>query len=397
MARKPLPAAVWALGVASLFMDISSELVHSVLPVFLVTTLGIGIATVGLIEGIAEATAAIVKVFSGALSDRIGRRKPLVVLGYGLSMLTKPLFPLAGSAGLVITARFIDRVGKGIRGAPRDALITDVTAPDQRGAAFGLRQALDSIGAFVGPLLALGLMVWLATDIRAVLWVAMLPALLSVGCIVLFVREPEQQAIDRPRPRPRRLPLSRAELARLPAGFWWVTIFAAVLTLARFSDAFLVLRAQSLAVSLPWIPAMMVLMNLVYALGAYPAGLAADHLSRPALLMAGVIALVAADIVLALADSIPLLAIGGVLWGLHMALTQGLLSAMVADRAPTDLRGTAFGVFNLVQGVFLLLTSAVAGALWQWSGPSMTFAAGAGFTLIAGAGLLAAAWRKSAW
>ena len=357
------------------------------LPVFLVTTLGIGIATVGLIEGIAEATAAIVKVFSGALSDRIGRRKPLVVLGYGLSMLTKPLFPLAGSAGLVITARFIDRVGKGIRGAPRDALITDVTAPDQRGAAFGLRQALDSIGAFVGPLLALGLMVWLATDIRAVLWVAMLPALLSVGCIVLFVREPEQQAIDRPRPR--RLPLSRAELARLPAGFWWVTIFAAVLTLARFSDAFLVLRAQSLGVSLPWIPAMMVLMNLVYALGAYPAGLAADHLSRPALLMAGVIALVAADIVLALADSIPLLAIGGVLWGLHMALTQGLLAALIADTAPADLRGTAFGIFYFTGGIALLIASVLAGALWDAIGPAATFLAGAGFTVVALVGMAA--------
>ena len=391
MVRRNLPGAVWALGFASLFMDISSELVHSVLPVFLVTTLGIGIATVGLIEGIAEATAAIVKVFSGALSDYIGRRKPLIVLGYGLAMLTKPLFPLASGATLVITARFIDRVGKGIRGAPRDALITDVTAPEQRGAAFGLRQTLDSVGAFVGPLLALGLMVWMATDIRSVLWFAALPALVSVGCIIVFVREPERVATA----TTRRIPLSRSELARLPAGFWWVTLFASVLTLARFSDAFLILRAQSVGVSLPWIPAVMVLMNVVYAAGAYPAGLAADHLSRPGLLLAGVAALVAADVALALADSIVLVGVGGVLWGLHMALTQGLLSAMVADHAPIHLRGTAFGVFNLALGLAMLLASAIAGALWQWSGPATTFAAGAGFTLVAGAGLVTAAWRKS--
>ena len=391
MVRRNLPGAVWALGFASLFMDISSELVHSVLPVFLVTTLGIGIATVGLIEGIAEATAAIVKVFSGALSDYIGRRKPLIVLGYGLAMLAKPLFPLASGATLVITARFIDRVGKGIRGAPRDALITDVTAPDQRGAAFGLRQTLDSVGAFVGPLLALGLMVWMATDIRGVLWFAALPALVSVGCIVVFVREPERVATA----TTRRIPLSRSELARLPAGFWWVTLFASVLTLARFSDAFLILRAQSVGVSLPWIPAVMVLMNVVYAAGAYPAGLAADRLSRPGLLLAGVAALVAADVALALADSIVLVGVGGVLWGLHMALTQGLLSAMVADHAPIHLRGTAFGVFNLALGLAMLLASAIAGALWQWSGPASTFAAGAGLTLVAGAGLVAAAWRKS--
>ena len=391
MVRRNLPGAVWALGFASLFMDISSELVHSVLPVFLVTTLGIGIATVGLIEGIAEATAAIVKVFSGALSDYIGRRKPLIVLGYGLAMLAKPLFPLASGATLVITARFIDRVGKGIRGAPRDALITDVTAPDQRGAAFGLRQTLDSVGAFVGPLLALGLMVWMATDIRGVLWFAALPALVSVGCIVVFVREPERVATA----TTRRIPLSRSELARLSAGFWWVTLFASVLTLARFSDAFLILRAQSVGVSLPWIPAVMVLMNVVYAAGAYPAGLAADRLSRPRLLLAGVAALVTADVVLALADSIVLVGVGGVLWGLHMALTQGLLSAMVADQAPIHLRGTAFGVFNLALGLAMLLASAIAGALWQWSGPASTFAAGAGFTLVAGAGLVAAAWRKS--
>ena len=391
MNRRNLPGTVWALGFASLFMDISSELVHSVLPVFLVTTLGIGIATVGLIEGIAEATAAIVKIFAGALSDYIGRRKPLIVLGYGLAMLTKPLFPLASGATLVITARFIDRVGKGIRGAPRDALITDVTAPEQRGAAFGLRQTLDSVGAFVGPLLALGLMVWMATDIRGVLWFAALPALVSVGCIVVFVREPERVATA----TTRRIPLSRSELARLPAGFWWVTLFASVLTLARFSDAFLILRAQDVGVSLPWIPAVMVLMNVVYAAGAYPAGLAADHLSRPGLLLAGVAALVAADVALALADSIVLVGVGGVLWGLHMALTQGLLSAMVADHAPIHLRGTAFGVFNLALGLAMLLASAIAGALWQWSGPATTFAAGAGFTLVAGAGLVAAAWRKS--
>jgi len=384
--RTALPRAVWALGFASLFMDVSSELVHSLLPVFMTTVLGVSIIAVGVIEGIAEATAAIVKVFSGALSDWFGRRKPLVVLGYGLAALTKPLFPLAGGIATIVAARFIDRIGKGIRGAPRDALIADITPPEQRGAAYGLRQSLDSVGAFVGPTLALLLVALFAGDIRAVFWVAVIPAAIAVAAIVLFVREPE---VPRDGAR-RRIPLAPAQLARLPKRFWFVLVFAAVLTLARFSEAFLVLRAQDVGLALVWIPVVMIVMNVVYAISSIPAGIAADRMSRRSLLLWGLGVLVAADLVLAHAGGAAETFVGAALWGLHMGLTQGLLSALVADTAPADLRGTAFGVFNLATGVFLLLASALAGLLWSIYGAGATFIAGAVFTVIAAAGLVAA-------
>jgi MFS family permease len=386
-----LPRGVWALGAASLLMDVSSELVHSLLPVFLTASLGMSVAMVGMIEGIAEATASITKLFSGALSDRIGRRKPLVLLGYGFSALTKPLFPLASGVGLIVTARFVDRIGKGIRGAPRDALIADITPVELRGRAYGLRQALDSVGAFLGPLIALGLLAGLAWSVTAAFWIAVIPAALAVLAIAVFVREPEFVATP-----VRRVPLSRTELARLPAAFWRVVLFAGVLTLARFSDAFLVLRAQSVGTPVAWIPVVMIVMNVVYAGAAYPAGVAADRMSRRALLGWGVALLIAADVVLAFADALPVVMAGVVLWGFHMAITNGLLSALVADHAPPDLRGTAFGVFHLASGVFLLLASGLAGMLWSTFGPGATFAAGAVFTAIAGAGLIVGARRNRA-
>jgi MFS family permease len=359
-----LPGTVWALGIASLFMDVSSELVHAILPLYLTLSLGMGVVALGMIEGVAEATAAVVKVFSGALSDRFARRKPIVAAGYALSALTKPLFPLAGSAGLVVTARWLDRIGKGIRGAPRDALIADVVPPAQRGAAYGLRQALDSVGACIGPLIALALMILWTEDLRIALWVAVLPALLAVAVLVAFVREaPRTTGIAR------RLPLSRAELGRLPARLWLVVGLGALLTLARFSDAFLVLRGQAAGLPLAWVPAVMVVMNAVYALVSAPAG--------------------------ALADGAALLFTGVILWGLHLALTQGLLAALVAEAAPRDLRGTAFGVFHLVTGFALLAASALAGWLWQAHGPAAPFVAGALFTLLAGAGLALVARRGS--
>ncbi|MBX9630235.1 MAG: MFS transporter, partial [Burkholderiales bacterium] len=345
------------------------------------------ILAIGVIEGIAEATAAIVKVFSGALSDWIGRRKPLVILGYGLAALTKPLFPLASGISLIVTARFVDRIGKGIRGAPRDALIADVTPPEQRGSAYGLRQSLDTIGAFVGPLLALALMAAFAGDIRMVLWVAVIPALLSVACIVLFVREPEKvERIGR-----RRIPLAPAELARLPKHYWWVLVFASVLTLARFSEAFLVLRAHDIGLALAWVPVVMVVMNVVYAVAAIPAGIAADRISRRSLLLWGLGVLVVADLVLAGATGAIATLAGAGLWGLHMGLTQGLLSALVADAAPSDLRGTAFGVFNLASGAALLIASSLAGLLWTMYGPGLTFVMGAVFTSVAAMGLVVGA------
>ncbi len=373
-----MPASIWALGFVSLLMDISSELIHSLLPVFLVTGLGASMLVVGLLEGAAEATALIVKVFSGALSDWWGRRKPLAVLGYSLGAVSKPLFALATTMEPVIAARLLDRVGKGIRGAPRDALVADIAPPALRGAAFGLRQSLDTVGAFLGPLLAVGLMLLWANDFHAVFWVAVIPAFLCVALLVFGVQEPE-----RPAGTPRTNPIRRENLRRLAPAYWWVVGIGAVFTLARFSEAFLVLRAQQGGLPLAWVPLVLIVMNLIYALGAYPLGKLADRVNHRKLLVWGLVLLIGADGLLAWSDRGLFVWGGVVLWGLHMAMTQGLLATMVADTAPADLRGTAFGMFNLVGGLSMLLASALAGLLWdQWGAPS-TFAAGAAFGVAA--------------
>jgi MFS family permease len=379
-----VPRAVWALGFVSLLMDVSSELIHSLLPVFMVTTLGTSVLAVGLIEGLAEATALVVKVFSGVLSDWFGRRKPLALLGYGLAAASKPLFAIATSTGLVLTARLADRLGKGIRGAPRDALIADITPRAVQGAAFGLRQALDTVGAFVGPLLAMGLMLLWANDFRAVFWVAVIPAVLSVALLAFGVREPEAPAGGK-----REFPIRRENLRLMGADYWWVVAVGGVFTLARFSEAFLVLRAQQGGLAIALAPLVLIAMNLVYSVGAYPFGRLADRFSRPALLAGGLLVLIASDVLLALAGQGALLWAGIALWGLHMAMTQGLLAAMVAAAAPAHLRGTAFGVFNLASGIALLVASALAGWLWDAYGPAFTFGSGAVLTTLALAGLVA--------
>jgi len=369
-----MPAAVWALGFTSMLMDISSEMIHSLLPMFLAGTLGVSALGIGLIEGLAESTALVVKVFSGALSDWLGRRKGLAMLGYALGAFTKPLFAIATGAGLVVTARLVDRVGKGIRGAPRDALVADVVPAGMRGAAFGLRQSLDTLGAVLGPALAAGLMLLWAGDFRAVFRVAVVPGLLSVAVLGLGVREPPG-----PQPDARRNPISRKSMARLGAAYWRVVAIGAIFTLARFSEAFLVLRAQQLGMALALVPLVMAAMSLTYAASAYPFGKLADRMSHAALLGWGLAVLIAADVLLALAGSTAALLAGVALWGVHMGMTQGLLAAMVADTCPADLRGTGFGVFNLASGAAMLAASVIAGALWQTAGPSATFWAGAGF------------------
>jgi MFS family permease len=388
---RALPAGIWALGFGSLFMDVSSEMIHSLLPIFMVTTLGVSMVTVGIIEGVAEATAAILKVFSGALSDRLGRRKQLMILGYGLAAFTKPMFPLAASIGWVATARFVDRIGKGIRGAPRDALVADITPASLRGAAYGLRQALDSVGALFGPLLAVVFMLWLADDIRAVMWVAVVPAFIAVAVLLVYVREPERE----PAHAHARTPLTLADAGRLPLRYWLIVALGAVFTLARFSEAFLVLRAEDVGLALGFVPVVMVVMNAFYAAAAYPAGAAADRFRTRSLLLIGLALLVAADVALALAGDVLMVFAGAALWGLHMAFTQGLLAKLVADAVPARLRGTGFGIFNLVSGGALLLASVVAGALWNTLGPAATFLAGAGFAAVAAAGLLALRLRAS--
>ncbi len=386
--RRGLPRTVWALGVVSLCMDFSSELVHSLLPVYMTVVLGASVVTVGVIEGIAEATASVLKAYSGALSDRFRRRKPLVVAGYALAALSKPLFPLAGSAATILAARVLDRLGKGIRGAPRDALIADVTPAGLRGAAYGLRQALDSIGAVLGPLAAIALMLLLANDIRGVLWVAALPAFAAVVVLVLAVHEPRS-----PAPHAIPQPLFAGALRELGARYWTVVALGAVFTLARFSEAFLVLRAADVGLPLAWTPSVMVVMAGVYALISYPAGVLADRGGQRGLLVAGFLALIAADVALAEATSIGALFAGVALWGLHMGFTQGLLSALIADAAPSARVGTAFGVFHLVSGAALLAASALAGWLWSALGAAWTFYAGAMFASVALFGLLAASRR----
>jgi MFS family permease len=378
-AWRSIPAGVWTLGFVSLLMDVSSELIHSLLPLFLVTTLGASAFAVGMIEGVAEATALCTKVFSGYLSDYFRRRKLVAGLGYGLAALSKPLFPLATSFSWIVAARLIDRVGKGIRGAPRDALIADITPPASQGAAYGLRQTLDALGAVAGPLLAIGAMLWFAGDFRTVFWLATVPAFASVMLLVFGVREPPTSGAKR-ESEPR---VAFADIRRLPAAYWWIVGIAAVMTLARFSEAFLVLRAQSVGMALAWIPLVMALMSIVYAMVAYPAGVLADRGRQSALLQAGLLALIVADLLLANARSISIVFAGTAVWGVHMGLTQGVFAALVAATAPADLRGTAFGLFNLVSGIALLAASAFAGWLWDAFGPAQTFYAGAVFTALA--------------
>lgn len=365
-------------------MDVSSEMVHAVLPLYLVVGLGASALTVGVVEGLAEATAAITKIFSGVLSDRLGKRKALAAVGYGLAAFTKPIFPLAPSIAWLVAARFIDRVGKGIRGAPRDALVADISPPDLRGASFGLRQSLDTIGAFLGPLAAIGLMWLFADDFVSVFWIAVIPAFLALGLIIFAVHEPK-----RPEGlRKVRMPLSRAELARLGSTYWWIVVVGAFFTLARFSEAFLILRAQSVGLKLMIVPAVLVVMNVAYALSAYPAGALSDRMNRVTILLIGILFLIAADLMLAFAPSLVGIAIGVVLWGLHMGFTQGLFATLVADASPQELRGTAFGMFNLVTGVAMLAASIVAGALWDVIGAQATFLAGALFAVLTVLGLL---------
>jgi len=374
-ALSQIPTGVWVLGFVSMLMDISSEMIHSLLPLFMV----------GLIEGLAESTALIVKVFSGVLSDYLGKRKWLALFGYALGAVTKPLFAMAPTIGIVLAARLADRVGKGIRGAPRDALVADIAPPQLRGAAFGLRQSLDTVGAFLGPLLAVGLMLLWANDFRAVFWVAVIPGLMAVALLLFGIREPERHEGGK-----RSNPIRRENLKRLGAPYWWVVGIGAIFTLARFSEAFLVLRAQQGGIPIALVPLVMVAMNLIYAASAYPFGKLSDRMSHTRLLALGLAVLIAADLVLATNDHWGVVIAGVSLWGVHMGITQGLLATMVADTAPADLRGTAYGFFNLMSGIAMLVASGVAGLIWDRLGASYTFYAGAAFCVVA---LLGLAWQ----
>ena len=367
-----------------MFMDISSEMIHALFPVYLVTVLGASMVTVGFIEGIAEATAMVTKVFSGAISDWLGRRKLLVVVGYGLAAFTKPVFPLASSIAWFVGARFVDRIGKGIRGAPRDALIADIAPEHIRGASFGLRQSLDTVGAFVGPLLVIGLMLLTLNNFKLVFWIAVIPAFIAFALLVYGVEEPKKSTtVKDTKPR-----MQLSDVKRLTASFWLIVGIAAIFTLGRFSEAFLILKAQNVGMPIALVPTIMVVMNIVYAVVSYPAGVLSDRIGRNGIIFVGIAMLVVADLILAFGTAVPVVLLGVVFWGLHMGLTQGLLATLVADTAPPDLRGTAFGMFNLASGITLLAASVIAGGLWDAYGPRMTFLAGAAFTIVALFGLL---------
>ena len=386
-----VPKGVWALGFVSMFMDISSEMVHGLLPVFLVSVLGASVLTVGLIEGLAEATVSVTKLFSGTLSDYLGKRKLLAVVGYGVAALSKPVMPLAPSVAWVFGARVLDRMGKGIRGAPRDALVGDISPPHVRGAAYGLRQSLDTVGAFIGPLLAIAFMALLAGDIRSVFWIAVIPAFISVGILVVAVKEPQQRGEAAARPQ-----LRAADFRRLGRAYWSLLLVAVVFTFSRFSEAFLVLRAAHVGLSAGLVPLVLVVMSVAYAVSAYPAGRLSDRMDRYHLLAVGFATMVAANVVLALAPGIASVLAGVALWGLHMGLTQGLFAALVADTSPPRLRGTAFGVFNLATGIVVLAASLLAGWLWDLYGPTAAFATGAGFASVALALMLVVRRRTAA-
>lgn len=382
---KAVPGGVWALGFVSMLMDISSEMIHALLPIYMVTVLGTSALSVGFIEGIAEAVASITKVFSGAVSDRLGKRKVLAVCGYGLGVLTKPVFPLAGTLGWLVGARFVDRIGKGVRGAPRDALVADITPAELRGAAFGLRQTLDTIGAFLGPLLAIGLM-WLTADsFQSVFWIAVIPAFLAVFVLIVYVKDPAPGALKKDAKKV----LKWRDLVKLGNDYWWVAGVGGVFALARFSEAFLILRAEAVGIEIMWTPIVLVLMSLAFSLSAYPAGALSDRINRITVLGIGLGLLIAADLVIALVPGLPGLLVGVVLWGLHMGFTQGLFAALIADSAPVELRGTAFGMFNLLTGIALFIASVLAGLLWDVVGFQGTFLVGAGFAVLTAVGLVA--------
>ena len=382
-ADRRIPGGIWALGLVSLFMDFSSEMIHALLPIFLVAELGASVLVLGVIEGVAEASANITKVFSGALSDWLGKRKLLAGIGYGLAAATKPLFALADTVAVVVAARFLDRVGKGIRGAPRDALIADIAPPDMRAASFGLRQSLDTVGAFIGPLAAIALMALTGDAFRTVFWIAAIPAAAAMFVLFAGVHEP----MVTPTVRRRRIP-GVADIRGMPTAFWAVVAVASILTLARFSEAFLLLRAADAGLAATFVPIVMVAMNVAYATAAYPAGVLADRRGRSGVLVLGVAFLIVADLVLALGTTVPLVLIGAIFWGLHMGFTQGLLAALVADTAPVELRGSAFGLYSFAIGIAMLAASLIAGALWDGFGPRATFLAGAAFTAVALVGFL---------
>jgi len=365
-----IPKSIWALGFVSMFMDVSTEMIHSLLPIYLVSILGVSAIAVGMIEGIAESTSLLIRIFSGTLSDYLGKRKLIATIGYGIAAATKPLFAIATSLNVIMAARFVDRLGKGIRGAPRDALIGDLSPLSIRGACFGLRQSLDNVGAIAGPLIAILLMWLFANNIKAVFWAATIPAFVSFFIILVVVKEPKKEHHYN---QEEQKPFNIKDVAKLHSSFWWVIVIAVVISFARMSEAFLVLKAQDAGFELMYIPLVLVIMNLIYASTSYPAGKLSDKIDRMHLLSLGTLILLISDLLLAYATTHIHTMLGVALWGLHMGVTQGIFAALIVDKTPAHLYGTAFGIFNFLCGLAILFGNIIAGWIWSVHGAQLTF------------------------
>lgn len=372
-----LPKQIWALGFVSLLMDISSESIQGVLPIYLISSMGATATTLGLFEGVTEAMALVVKVFSGSLSDWMKKRKPLVIAGYFMGAISKPLFALANSVSMIFFIRLFDRIGKGVRGAPRDALMADIVPNNLRGQAFGLRQSLDTIGAFIGPILAMIVLSISNNDFSLLFWIAAIPGFLAVGVLFFGVHEKERSESIRPMSR-----LQFSDLKNFKKDYWLVVLLGCIFQLSRFSEAFLILKGKELGLPIESSPLVFIVMNIVYALTAYPIGNLSDKIGRSFFLIMGFIILIVADVLLATTSSIYLTFIGIALWGLHMGFSQGVLSAMVADTCPPQYKGTAYAFYNLFSAVALMLASTIAGSLWDNFGSQMTFFTGAGLAMV---------------
>ena len=393
---RKVPRNIWALSLTSFFRDVASEMLVHLLPLFLANVLGIRTAVIGLIEGIAETTASLMKIYSGWLSDRLGRRKELTVAGYGLAALATPLLLIARSWPAVLLYRFIDRLGKGIRTAPRDALIADSITPEHRGVAFGLHRAADTGGAFVGLLLAMWL-VWrsqlgewqlTAETFRTIVWWAMIPATLAVLAVALGVKE-----VVKPRPKGASPP--RFTLSGLGQPFQRFLLVMILFTLGNSTDAFLVLRAQSSGASVVMVLAMIAGFNLVYTLLATPAGALSDRVDRRKVVIGGWLLYALVYLGFALAGQAWHFWLLYGLYGVYYAMTEGVAKALVADFVPAARRGTAYGVYNAAVGLTVLPASVIAGILWQGLGAWMGFGHAAPFLFGGLLALLASVllWR----
>jgi len=371
-----IPRTVWVLGFVSLLMDISSEMIHALLPLFMAGTLGASAIWIGLVEGIGEGTALIAKVFSGVVADRFGHKKRLVFAGYFLGVISKPVFALAGSMPVVLAARFFDRIGKGLRGAPRDAIVADVTDESIRGAAYGLRQSLDAAGAFVGPLLAALLLLLWTEELRSIFWIALIP---GAACLALILFGVEDNVT--PTVNTKHIAWKDLKIVITPA-FVQLVILGTLFSLARFSNAFIVLRAADIGIEHAWIPMTVVLMNIAFSLSSYPFGKLADKLNPMKLLALGMVLLALANLLFAYAANYRILAAGIVLFGMHLGATQGIFSTIISEIAPSEVRATAFGIFNFFSGLALLASGLVAGSLWEYMGAQYCFGGGVVFALI---------------